>query len=360
MGQRPAPWAIGVLVVAISGVVALASSGSGLIQPPAGEDTRWLPLVRLAGLLALAGGIAGLVLYRRRLPPVSTRQADPTAAALSAAAVIMAALALTALLVQPAAEDPRLDFTARQMERNEELEDAMLEEEGGGVRRPRRPSRPMLPITNPGSGGSRGGTMPPIFVPETLLPDMDSSAASRMALKVLALLLLTAAYVAYRLFGRGGGQVTDGEPPVVPLPAAVAAMEASLLDISYDGTDPRRRIVTAYHRLVTAIADAGAPRQPQEAPHEFLHRALSPLGVEAEPMHRLAELYVLAQFSTRPVTESHATSAAEALEASLRSLRAAAVVGAALGGVEDARAPGGTSGGASATDRAAKDQERWP
>jgi hypothetical protein len=39
------------------------------------------------------------------------------------------------------------------------------------------------------------------------------------------------------------------------------------------------------------------------------------------PLHRVAELYVLAQFSRRPVTEEHRTAAWNALQESLGSLR---------------------------------------
>ncbi|MEJ2677936.1 MAG: DUF4129 domain-containing protein, partial [Gemmatimonadota bacterium] len=57
-------------------------------------------------------------------------------------------------------------------------------------------------------------------------------------------------------------------------------------------------------------------------PYEHLDRALGPLHVEPGPMHRLAELYVIAQFSEHPVTEAHRATAAEALEASLNGLQA--------------------------------------
>jgi hypothetical protein len=59
----------------------------------------------------------------------------------------------------------------------------------------------------------------------------------------------------------------------------------------------------------------------QEAPYEHLHRVLAPLGIRPGPLHRLAGLYVMAQFSERPVTEEHRAAAALSLEVSLEGLR---------------------------------------
>jgi hypothetical protein len=71
------------------------------------------------------------------------------------------------------------------------------------------------------------------------------------------------------------------------------------------------------------------PREPQEAPYEYLYRVLVPLGVRAEPMYRLTGLFVAAQFSAHPVRERDREAAANALEAGLLSLRSAADAAAA-------------------------------
>ena len=42
-----------------------------------------------------------------------------------------------------------------------------------------------------------------------------------------------------------------------------------------------------------------------------------------QPLHRLTELYVLAQFSGRPITEQHRAAAEDALKVSLADLRTA-------------------------------------
>jgi hypothetical protein len=133
--------------------------------------------------------------------------------------------------------------------------------------------------------------------------------------------VVAAVVSAWILLRRAREPVLEPQPGAIPVAAAAAALEASLHDVAYHGSDPRKRIAQAYHTLVNAIAVAGAPRRPQEAPYEYLHRALAPLGVEPAPMQRLTELYVLAQFGRRPTTHAHCSEAAAALEESLRRLR---------------------------------------
>jgi hypothetical protein len=115
----------------------------------------------------------------------------------------------------------------------------------------------------------------------------------------------------------------DAADPPIAAADAEAGLEASLDELSDYGGSARERITVAYRRLLAALAAAGAPRLPHEAPYEHLHRALGPLEVSPGPMHRLAELYVLAHFSEHPITEQHRAEAAAVLEHALTSLRAA-------------------------------------
>jgi hypothetical protein len=122
---------------------------------------------------------------------------------------------------------------------------------------------------------------------------------------------------------RGSRQRDPDEPDLrVDAQDAEAGLTASLHAVTDTG-DPRERIVAAYIRLLEALDAAGAPRLAQEAPHEHLDRVLTPLGVRPEPVHRLADLFVLARFSDHPITEQHRTDAADALRLSLASLREA-------------------------------------
>jgi hypothetical protein len=51
---------------------------------------------------------------------------------------------------------------------------------------------------------------------------------------------------------------------------------AALAGGAYTGHDPRAGITAAYHALLATLAAAGAPREPQEAPHEHPYRAFGP------------------------------------------------------------------------------------
>jgi Domain of unknown function (DUF4129) len=307
------------LVIAACGVIAIAATGVGLLIPAAALSSGWVWVVRIAGAALAIGGLRALVVQRRRLRPASHRGPDPTAAAFSTAATIMTVLALLSLLSPATAVDtgsrspnpaerpgPGSDTTAARTSANSAGANQGF---GGGLSRGRPGGRGTPePRDRPGSdaGGSDRSVLPPLT--RALLPLL------LIAATVIGILALTG-----RLGRRGP------EPPsAVPVAAAdaEASLESSLHEVAYDGPDPRRQITAAYHRLLSALAAAGAPRQPHEAPHEHLNRVLGPLGVRPEPMHRLTELYVVAQFSERPITEEHRMAAAAALEAGLVSLRA--------------------------------------
>jgi hypothetical protein len=138
----------------------------------------------------------------------------------------------------------------------------------------------------------------------------------------LDLLLIVAAVGFFLLLHRRKrGQCVIEPESLIDEEDAEAALLASLAEVLRDGGDPRKQVTAAYHRLLTALAEVGAPRQVQEAPHEHLYRTLGSLGVRPEPLHRLTGLYVIAQFSERPLSDRHRIAAVEALEVSLASLR---------------------------------------
>ena len=99
-----------------------------------------------------------------------------------------------------------------------------------------------------------------------------------------------------------------------------AAMQRFVVDLAEERPDPENQITSAYHRLLAALERAGFPRLPQEAPHEHLHRVLVQLGVSPDPMRRLTELYVFAEFGRSQIGAAHREAASDALQVSLEAL----------------------------------------
>jgi hypothetical protein len=75
-----------------------------------------------------------------------------------------------------------------------------------------------------------------------------------------------------------------------------AALDESLDDLR-DDPDLRRAIVAAYARMEHALARAGLPRHPAEAPFEYVERALGSLDTSAVSVRRLTGLFEWAKFS---------------------------------------------------------------
>ena len=318
------------LVVLTSAVVAVAAGGSGLFVPSAVPGEGWLRPVRLAGAAAAIAGMVLLLVRGRQLRAEEERDFNATGSALAGAAMIMSVVALLAFLA------PRVGFGR---DAGPDGGPGRAGGEGGEARSgiwslPPMPGaagsargsgrRDRRPGTGPGRSsrqavaGESGGA--PTLSGGTLLEKVGNP--------LLLVVLLLAAVIGLRILtGRGGEEEfgpepePEAEPPVAAVDAE-AGLLASLDDVAFEGRDPREQITIAYRRLLRALAGAGAPREPQEAPHEYLLRALGPLGVRPEPMHRLTGLYVMAQFSEHPITERHRTGAVEALEAGLLDLRA--------------------------------------
>jgi Domain of unknown function (DUF4129) len=103
--------------------------------------------------------------------------------------------------------------------------------------------------------------------------------------------------------------------------AVSAALDESLDDLRND-PDLRRAIVAAYARMEAALARAGLPRHPAEAPYEYLERALASLDASAGSVRRLTALYEWAKFShhdPEPAMRDEAVGALVAVRDELRS-----------------------------------------
>jgi hypothetical protein len=313
-----------VLVVAASAVVAFAATGIRLLLPPAGLSGAWVRLVQLAGAAMAAAGVAGLWAQRKRLAQNGRRAPDPTVAGLVAAATTMVLVTLLALV------SPTGHLSRRSAGPADAGANAHVTVPDAAHKPPSPGAKKLLPSNPFGLGLILGRR---IFGGPGAAGQNDAETPQQRMLRragrlMLLALLLAVVVMAVRSFlRRGAGDegeeeaaMPEPEPPVAAEDAA-AGLEASLDELASPGRDPRQQITAAYRRLLAALAEAGARRLPQEAPYEHLNRALRPLRVEPAPMHRLTELYVIAQFSEHPVTEAHRAAAAEALAVSLDGLR---------------------------------------
>ncbi len=78
--------------------------------------------------------------------------------------------------------------------------------------------------------------------------------------------------------------------------AVSAALDFSLDDLRTE-PDLRRAIIAAYARMERALAAAGLPRAPSEAPFEYVERALRTLDTSGASVSRLTALFEWAKFS---------------------------------------------------------------
>lgn len=107
--------------------------------------------------------------------------------------------------------------------------------------------------------------------------------------------------------------------------ALAAALDESLDDLRTD-PDLRRAIIAAYARMETALAAAGIPRHPAEAPLEYVERALLSLDTSAGAVRTLTELFEWARFSHHEPEPSMRDDAVDALIAVRDELRASELV----------------------------------
>jgi hypothetical protein len=109
--------------------------------------------------------------------------------------------------------------------------------------------------------------------------------------------------------------------------AVSLALDESLDDLRNE-PDLRRAIIAAYARMERALAQAGIPRLPAEAPLEYLVRALRDLDTSALAVIRLTDLFEWAKFShhePEPQMRDEAIDALVALRDELRRPDEAAV-----------------------------------
>jgi hypothetical protein len=100
---------------------------------------------------------------------------------------------------------------------------------------------------------------------------------------------------------------------------AVAHELAQLVDETIDDlraeADPRKAVIAAYARMERILAVHGLPRDPSEAPIEYLSRVLLDLNVTAPAVRRLTALFERAKFSHHEIDAGMKDEAIDALVA---------------------------------------------
>ena len=137
---------------------------------------------------------------------------------------------------------------------------------------------------------------------------------------VLVAVGVVAWYVAYRARRRRLEPFSD---PVGP--ALVDVLDETLDDLRAEA-DARKAVIAAYARMERALAAYGLPRDPAEAPDEYLGRILADLEVSRRATSRLTALFAWAKFSGHDVAPEMKEEAIAALEAVRAELRAAEIL----------------------------------
>jgi hypothetical protein len=146
--------------------------------------------------------------------------------------------------------------------------------------------------------------------------------AVKPVLVVLAIVII--GVVAFLLSERSRRMRREQFPEPL-LPALTDVLEETLDDLRAE-TDPRRAVIAAYARMERALAAYGLPRNPSEAPDEYLLRIFADLEVSRRATSRLTALFTWAKFSGHDVAPEMKQEAIEALEAVRDELRAAEIL----------------------------------
>lgn len=93
----------------------------------------------------------------------------------------------------------------------------------------------------------------------------------------------------------------------------VAAIEAGLLELDDDGTDPRRAVIACWVRLERAAAGAGSPRQKGDTSTDLVLRLLMGHRLSESVLTGFADVYRRARYASREVDETMRDQARSAL-----------------------------------------------
>lgn len=151
----------------------------------------------------------------------------------------------------------------------------------------------------------------------------DPAAATGFSwLPALATVALVVVALAAWWFAGRARKRARGELRPVLARAVGRAVEESLDDLRAE-PDPRRAVIAAYARLERVLAAHNVPRQPAEAPLEYLARLLTELSVGDRAARDLTDLFERAKFSHHAVGPEMKEQAIAALESVRDDLAAA-------------------------------------
>ncbi len=168
----------------------------------------------------------------------------------------------------------------------------------------------LLPMNTGGGGGG----------PER--PGGGRAGSGMQFVWIEALVVLGLVAVAIAAFVANRRRKRASTPDMTVAPEVVAeALDESLDDLRTD-PDLRRAIVAAYARMETALRVTGLPREPAEAPLEYLERALAALDTSGPAVRRLTDLFEWAKFSHHEPEPRMRDEAVDALIAVRDELRA--------------------------------------
>lgn len=143
-------------------------------------------------------------------------------------------------------------------------------------------------------------------------PNPKSIRNARLKWDEVAIVLALLAALGIAMFAARGASRPPKEWRFRSHEDVALALDESLDDLRNE-PDVRRAIIAAYARMEQALAAAGVPRRPSEAPFEYLSRALRSLDASAGAVTRLTDLFERAKFSHHALDESMRTEAIEAL-----------------------------------------------
>jgi hypothetical protein len=290
MGRGFRAAAVGAIVLALLGIVALASGGG---RPEVGSRADPAPLFQLRDIvntvvitLYLLLVIA-LVWALRRF---GVRDIGPGELRLRSLALVLAFAGLLWFGMMSQSEEIRERLAKARAAVQGEEEPTLAGKEGQGEEEGRRPP-------------------PAEFEWEVAIAVVGAAAAG-------------VAFLVLRRRRRSGDLPPLSEREDVKAELA-AAVEETLEDLRRE-SDPRRAVIAAYAQLERTLTRHRLPRVASEAPFEYLARILRELRVRASAVLALTELFERARFSLHTIDETMKHEAIEALAAVRDDLRAPA------------------------------------